>query len=56
MRDPDLCPSAVDGKHEPDPSTLKIESDGDSYYFDINCLNCGRSGCAGKYDKHEVTW
>ena len=41
----DTCPDAPHGGHEPDLSTLTIESDGGEFYLDVNCQYCGRSGC-----------
>lgn len=41
----DVCPKT--GKlHSPDWSTLHVEHDGEAY-VDVNCKDCGRSGCVG---------
>ena len=40
----DTCPKAPHSYHEPDLSTLTIESDGGELYLDVNC-QYGRSGC-----------
>lgn len=45
-----------DCEHEPDWQTASIEYDGDDIYVDVNCVHCGRSGCAGTSSTFEVDW
>jgi len=45
--DDEHCPKSPDGHHEPAWSTATVQHDGDETYIDVNCLYCGRSGCAG---------
>lgn len=33
--------------HAPDWATLNLSSDGGQWYVDVNCKDCGRSGCVG---------
>lgn len=41
------CPKNEGRKHKPDWHTVSVEPDGDSFYVDVNCRYCGRSGCIG---------
>ena len=52
------CPKSPSGQHEPDWTTLTINSDGGEMYLDILCVHCFRSGCAGtaKDLKDKVMW
>ena len=34
-------------EHEPNWDTLTVSRDGDNVYLDVNCINCGTSGCLG---------
>lgn len=43
----DLCPDSDDKKHEPDWDSINLQSDGGTWYVDVNCKHCGRSGCVG---------
>jgi len=40
--------------HVPDWSTLKITHDGGVAYVDVNCKECGRSGCVGSQETLET--
>lgn len=46
--DTDTCPQGKDAdwKHVPDWQSVTVSFDGETY-IDINCKNCGRSGCLG---------
>jgi hypothetical protein len=52
----DLCPS-TGKKHKPDWDTLNVTHDGE-VYIDINCKDCGRSGCVGSQKTLEegISW
>jgi hypothetical protein len=50
------CQESEDGKHEADPGTFHLERDRNKVYLDVNCRNCGQSGCVGKFDAEEVLW
>jgi hypothetical protein len=43
--DEDICPK-TGVVHTPDWSTVTVTHDGEAY-IDVNCVNCGRSGCIG---------
>ncbi len=45
--DDDVCPESGNGKHLPDWSSASAKWDGDELYVDVNCGNCGASGCIG---------
>lgn len=45
--DADVCPESGNGKHLPDWASTNIQWDGDQCYVDVNCGNCGASGCIG---------
>lgn len=47
----DDCRKAPHGCHVPDFKTLQLAIDGGYHYFDINCIYCGRSGCAGNINQ-----
>lgn len=45
--DPDsICPITKQ-THVPDWKTVFLTHDGDDLYVDVNCTDCGRSGCIG---------
>ena len=53
----DVC--KVTGQpHVPDWKSVSVEQDGDETYIDINCRDCGRSGCIGTQATlaDEITW
>lgn len=53
----DICPTT--GKsHEPDWNTISVENDGNVFYVDIRCADCGRSGCLGESEmlKKDISW
>jgi len=54
--DPDVCPDGT--PHTPDWNSVNIQHDGDEVYIDINCLDCGRSGCIGNRPQLEehISW
>ena len=55
--DDDVC--ELTGKaHVPDWGSLSILPDGDEVYLDINCKDCGRSGCIGEITRlaKEIQW
>lgn len=56
--DDNFCPDSSDHVHAPDWKTVTVESDGDSYYIDVSCKNCGRSGCVGEAKKliEGISW
>jgi hypothetical protein len=56
QRDESYCPKTRNHKHRPDPATLHIDHDGGDAYVDVNCKECGRSGCVGKFDPEKVDW
>lgn len=45
--DEDRCSESPLGRHIPDWSTVSATYDGGEAYVDVNCMYCGRSGCAG---------
>ena len=53
----DICP-ATQKSHVPDWSTLSVDWDGGKAYVDVNCKDCGRSGCVGnsKTLAEKVNW
>jgi hypothetical protein len=51
----DVCPK-TNKRHVPDYNTVTTEWDGDTLYVDVNCKDCGRSGCVGKVNEEEITW
>lgn len=44
--------------HEPDLNSVHIEHDGSEVYIDVNCKDCGASGCIGTLSglKEEISW
>ena len=49
MTDPDdICPKTK-VRHIPDWQSTKLEWDGDTLYVDVNCRDCGKSGCVGTH-------
>jgi hypothetical protein len=42
----DICPDNDGKPHQADWGTAHINEDG-QWYIDINCMQCGRSGCVG---------
>lgn len=42
----DRCPE-TGKRHVPDWNSVSVEHDGDEHYIDVNCKDCGRSGCIG---------
>jgi len=56
--EPDVCPENENG-HTPDLTTITVSQDGESIYIDVNCADCGRSGCISMFDKEhlpEIDW
>ena len=53
----DHCPKSEDGKHEPDWQSVHVNYDVE-VYVDINCKNCGQSGCVGseKTLAQDICW
>ena len=51
-------PDAPDGFHEPDWSSVYVESDGGEVYIDVNCKHCGSSGCIGTASSlgEQINW
>jgi hypothetical protein len=41
------CPKNKGRKHRPDWNKVTTEHDGSSFYLDVVCRYCGRSGCVG---------
>ena len=41
----DYCPNAKDNKHIPDWNSITTDSKRDFVYIDVNCSECGSSGC-----------
>ena len=41
----DRCSESASGKHEPDPYTISVGSDGGDLYLDVICSACQKSGC-----------
>ena len=54
----DHCEVSDDGKHTPDWHTVTAEYDGEELYVDVNCKDCGRSGCVGTHKTLEksINW
>lgn len=46
ISDDDLCP-VTNKKHVPNWNSAQITQDGNGTYVDVNCKDCGRSGCVG---------
>ena len=44
--------------HNPDWKSVTIEHDGEEVYIDVNCRDCGCSGCIGnsKTLKSDISW
>lgn len=42
----DLC-EKTGKRHKPDWKSVNEQWDGDTLYLDVNCADCGRSGCIG---------
>lgn len=51
----DKCPNNAPGGHQPDWSSLSLQSDGGVIYVDVACKHCGRSGCLGTLSQLEAT-
>jgi hypothetical protein len=50
------CPGNEYG-HTPDMRTVTAHYEDDTVYLDVNCVDCGRSGCYGAFTtKTEVQW
>lgn len=45
-------------KHKPDWKNVTVDTDGGSFYLDVTCKHCGRSGCIGKAKQLEeaIDW
>jgi len=43
----EVCSKTKDGKHVPDWNSVHVDFDGGEIYIDIQCKNCGLSGCLG---------
>ena len=58
--DDDLfCPNSDTDTHEPDWNTISLANDGERFFVDVNCKNCGHSGCVatGTFsDLQGVNW
>jgi len=56
--DDEICPNDSEGIHRPDWATMHIESDGGTWYVDVNCQLCGRSGCVGTQAtlSNDINW
>lgn len=54
----DFCPNSDDNKHRPNWNTVSTESDGGTWYIDVRCKECGRSGCVGTEDQliDQICW
>jgi hypothetical protein len=52
------CPKNKGRRHEPDWEAVTVDTDGGSFYLDVTCKHCGRSGCVGATKKLEesVYW
>jgi hypothetical protein len=52
------CPKNRGKKHIPNWRTTTTDHDGSSFYLDVTCKYCGRSGCVGSLKKLEesVNW
>lgn len=55
--DESKCPKTHE-PHVPDWSTVSLTSDGGQFYLDVNCKDCGRSGCVGSREslESEICW
>jgi len=53
----DICPKTESGEHVIDWNTLHVSDDVERY-IDVNCLECGRSGCLGsaKNLEADIQW
>ena len=51
----DICPK-TQKRHIPDYKSVSTEWDGDALYVDVNCKDCGRSGCITKVNEDEINW
>jgi len=54
----DKCPKNGGRKHRPDWNKVTKEHDGSSFYLDVVCRYCGRSGCIGAANQLEkaINW
>ena len=53
----DICPTT--GKlHQPDWNTTQVTHDGGETYVDVNCKDCGQSGCVGTSEtlRENINW
>jgi len=55
--DEDICPKSSSGVHTPDWNSVTVTHDGEAY-LDVNCVDCGRSGCIGSAKTLEegISW
>ena len=47
----DICVASKTKRHVPDWNSVLVTHDGDETYIDVNCSECGRSGCIGTREK-----
>ncbi len=52
----DICRTG--SPHQPDWGTLSISYDGGVGYIDVECKDCGRSGCIGSTNtlQEDINW
>ena len=49
MFDPDDICEETKKAHVPDWKTVSTNFDGEDLYVDVNCKDCGKSGCVGTH-------
>lgn len=52
---PELCPNTGE-RHILDQSSFSLDHTADEVYLDVNCRDCGRSGCLGSFKSEDVDW
>ena len=58
---PEFCPDSKDGEHHADMDSVGATHEKGSatpaVYLDVNCADCGRSGCYGRFTPADpVDW